>query len=66
MNTNTRKIVSLMLAVLALAALISLMPEHRRAQASSSIDAENSQVLAQQQAYLLHHDDAVATSLRQF
>jgi len=54
-----------MLAVLGLAALISLMPEHQHNSATeSSSSAINSQVLAQKQPYLLRHKDATRTSLR--
>lgn len=67
-DVNLRKIITLMVALLCLATLLSLMPDHEKtSQAESAFNpSHNPQVLAQKQAYLLHQDKTAAQSLKQF
>lgn len=47
MNTNIKKIASLTLAVLSLAVLVSLLPEHSRAYTASNVETAGPQLIAQ-------------------
>jgi len=63
MKTSRKKIISLLLAILGLATLLSLMPEHSRTPTASGAKPEYPQALSREQT---NDPDTTPSSLRHF